>query len=54
MTEKPYTCMYNPLLPAIGISFSGVTMGYIDLNVWVTFFVILILISLSYVFVVIP
>jgi hypothetical protein len=46
--------MFNPLVPAIGIMMSGITIGYIDQDVWITFFLMTILIGLSYFFFVIP
>src|ERR1035441_4776760 len=52
--DKPYTCMFNPLLPAVGIMFSGVTIGYIDQSVWITFFIIIVCIIASYFIFVIP
>ena len=30
LIDKPYTCMLNPLLPAVGIMFSSLTLGYMD------------------------
>jgi hypothetical protein len=54
MKDKPYTCMLNPLIPAIGIMLSGVTIGYIDHDVWITFFIISVLIAISYFIYVIP
>ena len=30
MPDKPYTCMFNPFIPAVGIMMSGITIGYID------------------------
>lgn len=52
--DKPYTCMMNPFLPSIGISCSAVVIGYMDLIVWVIFFVVLALTFISYFFYVIP
>lgn len=54
MIDKPYTCALNPLVPCIGITFSGITIGYIDTKVWITFFIIMLLIVASYFFYVIP
>ena len=54
MQDKPYTCALNPLVPAIGIVFSGVTIGYIDTEVWITFFIITLGIAASYFLSVIP
>ena len=52
--DMPYTCMFNPLLPSIGISFSGIVVGYMDIEVWVAFFIVVLFTILSYFFLVIP
>ena len=52
--DKPYTCMLNPFLPSVGISFSALVIGYMDIIVWASFFVSLIFIALSYFLYVIP
>ena len=46
--------MLNPLLPAIGIMFSGITVGFIDQTVWITFFIVLVFIIMAYFLYVIP
>ena len=52
--DMPYTCMMNPLLPSIGISFSAVVIGYMDIVVWVIFFLTVFLSAISYFLYVIP
>jgi amino acid transporter len=52
--DKPYTCMLNPVLPCIGIWGSGTVIGYIDIIVWASFFVIVLLIAGSYFAFVLP
>ena len=52
--DKPYTCMFNPFLPSIGISFSALVIGYMDIIVWSSFFISLIFIALSYFLYVVP
>jgi len=52
--DKPFSCMMNPLLPSIGIMSSGVTIGFIDQSVWITFFIIIVCIVGSYFIFVIP
>jgi Ca2+-dependent lipid-binding protein len=54
LIDKPYTCFFNPLLPSIGISLSGMTVGFIDQTVWITFFALLFFIMISYFLYVIP
>ena len=46
--------MFNPIIPCIGIWGSGVVIGYIDIIVWASFFVVCLLIALSYFIYVIP
>lgn len=52
--DKPYTCMWNPFLPSIGISCSALVIGYMDIIVWSSFFVSVIFIAISYFVYVIP
>lgn len=52
--DKPYTCMWNPFLPSIGISGSALVIGYMDIIVWSSFFIATILIGISYFVYVIP
>ena len=54
LPDKPYTCMLNPLLPSIGIWFSGTVIGYLDVIVWTSFFGVIVLIAISYFLYVIP
>lgn len=54
LPDLPYTCMLNPIIPCLGISSSGVIIGYIDLIVWISFFAIVILIGISYFIFVVP
>lgn len=46
--------MFNPIIPSIGIWGSGTVIGYIDVVVWASFFVIVVLIGISYFVFVIP
>jgi hypothetical protein len=46
--------MWNPFLPAVGIMSSSITLGYMDLEVWATFFIIVLAIVASYFIYVIP
>jgi hypothetical protein len=52
--DKPYTCMWNPFMPSIGISCSALVIGYMDIAVWSSFFIVTILIGLTYFLYVIP
>lgn len=54
MPDNPYTCMFNPIIPSIGIWGSGAVIGYLDTIVWQSFFGIVILIAISYFIYVIP
>ena len=52
--DPPYTCMLNPFLPCVGISVSAIVVGYMDILVWATFFVVVALTAASYFLWVIP
>lgn len=52
--DTPYTCMLSPFLPSIGISVSGIVLGYMDIVVWATFFIVVFLTILSYFLYVVP
>lgn len=52
--DKPYTCMFNPILPCLGIFFSGTVIGYLDIIVWTSFLGVMVLIGASYFVYVIP
>ena len=52
--DKPYTCMWNPFLPSVGISCSALVIGYMDIVVWSSFFIGTIIIAISYFIYVIP
>lgn len=52
--DKPYTCMLNPFLPSVGISCSAVVIGYMDIIVWSSFFLSVLVIGLTYFVYVIP
>jgi hypothetical protein len=30
LIDRPYTCFFNPFLPALGIAMSGITVGFIE------------------------
>ena len=46
--------MLNPFLPSVGISFSALVIGYMDIIVWASFFIVVFIIALSYFLYVIP
>ena len=46
--------MFNPFLPSVGISFSALVIGYMDIIVFASFFIVVLFIALSYFIYVIP
>ena len=52
--DKPYTCMLNPFLPSVGISCSALVIGYMDIIVWSSFFLVTLAIAVTYFIYVIP
>jgi hypothetical protein len=30
LIDRPYSCFFNPILPAVGITMSGITVGFIE------------------------